>query len=323
MRSRTQKSAEPKTPRESLNSSSIQKYLKKTSVKSPGTDTKLAGIKDKKKDQTKQKGERPREDLVCEGGSGSSKMEGQRNMDVLPTKVEMMEMFANLETAIKSEISNVRMDLGHLLRRVEEVEETTGNHAKEIPELKSQLSKLKSDYRMMAYKLEEQENQSRRQNLRIRSLPEQQNEDLPSKMKKIFNPILGLEEETTLKIDRVHRIRKPPNLRSDTPRDVIVKFHSFEDKDKIWKNLRGTPSVRFEDKDIQIFSDLSAGTLARRRQLRSLLEQLRRANIKYSWGFPTSLLVTREGRSLRLRFPEEIEDFCEKLGIPAPDILLD
>lgn len=135
--------------------------------------------------------------------------------------------------------------------------------------------------------MEEQENQSRRQNLHIRSLPEQQNENLGNKMQKILNPILGIREDEVLRIDRVHRIRKPSNMKQDIPGDVIVKFHSYEVKEKIWNNLRGAPPVRFENKDLQIFSDLSTGTLARRRQLRPLLDQLRRANLKYSWGFPT------------------------------------
>lgn len=247
IRGRAQRSAEPKTPRDSLNSSSIQKYLKEASSKSPGTDTKQAGTKDKKKDQQKQKGgqgERPREDSELEGGPATSEMEGQRNIALIPTKAEMLEMFSNLETAIKSEILNVQTDMGLLLRRVEEVEEMSGNQAKEISELKLQMSKMQSDYHILSYKLEEQENQTRCQNLRIRSLPEQQNEDLVIKMKTIFNPILGRQEDESLRIDRVHRIRKSPNMREDVPRDVIVKFHSYEVKEKIWNNIQGVSPLR-------------------------------------------------------------------------------
>lgn len=57
MRRRTQRTTEPKIPRESLNSSSIQKYLKEASSKSPGLDMKQVGTKEKKKDQLKQKGD--------------------------------------------------------------------------------------------------------------------------------------------------------------------------------------------------------------------------------------------------------------------------
>lgn len=140
-------------------------------------------------------------------------------------------------------------------------------------------------------------------------------------MKKIFNPILGRREDKALRIDRVHRIRRPPHIKQDIPRDVIIKFHLYEDKERIWKSLKGAPPIRFEDKNLQIFSDLSAGTLTRRRQMRPILDQLRRSNLKYSWGFPTSLIVIKDGRSCRMRYLEETQDFCNSLGIPIPDML--
>lgn len=60
---------------------------------------------------------------------------------------------------------------------------------------------MQTDHRDILYKLEDQENQNRRQNLRIRALPEQNGEDLGKKMKKIFNPVLGRGEGDDLKID--------------------------------------------------------------------------------------------------------------------------
>lgn len=170
----------------------------------------------------------------------------------------------------------------------------------------------------MLLKLEEQENQNRRQNLRIRSIPEQRGEDLFAIMKEIFNPPLGRNKEEDLKLDRVHRIRKPPNIKEDTPRDIIVRFHQYEDKNKIWKSLRGVQAVKYNNSDIQIFSDLSARTLARRRHLRPLLDVLRGANLKYSWGYPLALVVTKEGRSWRLNQLEDLQDFCRNLNIEVP-----
>lgn len=58
----------------------------------------------------------------------------------------------------------------------------------------------------------------------------------------------GADEE--LKIDRAHRIRKPPGVREDVPRDVIIKFHLYEDKAKIWSKLRGIHPVQYENIDI-------------------------------------------------------------------------
>lgn len=210
MRGRNQKTAKPKTPRERLNTSTIQKYLKEVTSKSPAADMKQAGRKDKKT-QLKQKGgqgEKPREDMEQEGAGVMNDSEEIRNAIPFISKAEMTEMFTKLENVIKSEILSVQSDISHLLRRVEEIEETTDSQAKEIQDLKVQMKKIQDDNRLLIYKLEEQENQSRRQNLHIRDLPEQQNEDLRDKLQKIFNPILGRREDEVLRIDRVHRIRK-------------------------------------------------------------------------------------------------------------------
>lgn len=217
MRGRSSRVAEPQNSRESLNTSSIQKYLKEANLKSPGMEAKQTGAKDKKKDQQKQKGgqgDRAREEQELDGASVCASVEEQRIMALVPSKSEMIDMFAKLENVIKAEIVNVRTDMGHLLRRVEEAEEASGNFAKEICELKEQVKKMQIENRMLAFRLEEQENQSRRQNLRIRSIPEQHNEDLWEKMRKIFNPILGRHEEEALRIDRVHRVRKPPKYKT-------------------------------------------------------------------------------------------------------------
>lgn len=129
MRGRSLRATEPQNPIESLNTSSIQKYLKEANLKSPGMEVKQSGTKDKKKDQQKQKGgqgDRPREDPEPEGAFSSSDTEEQRIMALAPSKTEMIEMFAKLESAKKAEILNVHTDMGHLLRRVEEVEEASG-----------------------------------------------------------------------------------------------------------------------------------------------------------------------------------------------------
>lgn len=40
------------------------------------------------------------------------------------------------------------------------------------------------------------------------------------------------------------------------------------------------------------------------------------ANIKYSWGFPASLVAQKDDRFGRLRYPEDFKEFCKEIGIP-------
>lgn len=147
MRGRSQRVVEPKKPRESLNSSSIQKYLKEVSSgspKSPAQESKHQGGKEKKKDSVENKGAQggiPREDVK------DLSIEEEDIMKSLPTKTELLDMFAKLENVIKSEILNVRTDMGHLLKQVEIVEEISEKQAREITDLKLQIRKLQIDQR--------------------------------------------------------------------------------------------------------------------------------------------------------------------------------
>lgn len=119
-------------------------------------------------------------------------------------------------------------------------------------------------------------------------------------------------------IERVHRIGKFDTMRTERVRDLIVRFRFYEDKNNIWVKLRGKTPLQFEGAKIQVFVDLAKDTLVRRRHLKPLLEQMIKQNVKYSWGFLACLLGSKDGRSARLRFPEELGEFCGKLGLQAP-----
>lgn len=91
-----------------------------------------------------------------------------------------------------------------------------------------------------------------------------------------------------------------------------MRFRRYQDKAKIWGKIRGRPPIKYEGVDLQIFTDLAPETLARRRLLKPLLEQMWAQNLKYNWGFPACLIGQKDGRSTTLRFPEDLQEFCNK-----------
>lgn len=109
-----------------------------------------------------------------------------------------------------------------------------------------------------------------------------QGEDLQVKMDKIFGPLLGLTKTENIKFERVHRVRKSATLAAE----IIARFHYSQDKEQIWQSLKNKQPLKYKESTLQIFPDLSAETLARRRILKPLLKL---NNIQYSWGFPACL----------------------------------
>lgn len=167
-------------------------------------------------------------------------------------------------------MATIHNDLGNILTRVEAIERRVGSHKQVIKELKGEVNSLKMEQRELAYKMKDQKNRSRRKKFRIRGLPESISvEELAEKMKEIFNPILGREEEAqSIRIEKVHRIRRPNSISMESPRDIIIIFQNYEVKTQIWGNMKSKSPIKYESVNLQIFQDLSYETLRRRRLLK-------------------------------------------------------
>lgn len=67
---------------------------------------------------------------------------------------DMERMFSALENSLKSEMTKLHKDMGHMLVRVEEVEKRADAHTKRIKELKGEIKTLKREQLEQAYRLE-------------------------------------------------------------------------------------------------------------------------------------------------------------------------
>lgn len=181
-------------------------------------------------------------------------------------------MFAVLEKSLKNEMERIHRNLGHILERVEEVEKISESNSIGMRKLEAEIKSLKIVQQEQAYKLEDQESRDRRKNLRIRGVPETSHqEDLIEIIKKICNPLMNKETTNPIKIERAHRLKRPRELPQENPRDIIVRFKNWEDKNQLWQNLRGKSPIEHEGNHIQFFQNLSQETLKRRRTLKPLL----------------------------------------------------
>lgn len=84
--------------------------------------------------------------------------------------------------------------------------------------------------------------------------------------------------------------------------------------------MRESAALGFDGRKLLIFSDPSTETLARRRAIKPLTIQLQAKNISSRWGFPVCLTAKNQGISADLRFPEDLKEFCTKLGLPYPNL---
>ncbi|OCT92681.1 hypothetical protein XELAEV_18015743mg [Xenopus laevis] len=147
--------------------------------------------------------------------------------------------------------------------------------------------------------LDDQENRSRRNNIRIKGLPES-----------------GKPPDGDIVIDRAHRELRPRDPNSDIPRDIICRIHFYNVKEALMLKARDSGFIHFESMQLKFFQDLCRNTLRQRRALKPILDLLKERSIKYSWGFPFALIVIKQGKSILIKSHKDIPYFLKALSLP-------
>ena len=156
---------------------------------------------------------------------------------------------ASLKTSIESiqNSSKMNSDTTQLvMRTVQCLEKKIVNSEADINEFRF---KIKSIQDRLIY----MESQSRRENLLIDGIPEVAGQENCLKtVYEIFEKSLKIDNAKDIKIVRCHRMGPPRQQRgaNTRPRPIIVKFHWFGDREKVWnsrKNLKDTDIFLNED----------------------------------------------------------------------------
>ncbi|KAJ1098388.1 hypothetical protein NDU88_003499 [Pleurodeles waltl] len=133
---------------------------------------------------------------------------------------------------------------------------------------------------------EDLENRSRRDNITVRRQEEgSEGPDLEAFVMGLFSHLLG-DDYPEVQIERVHRVGSHPTSENKRPRDILVKFSSFKDKERILQKARRQDVVSFLGALCALFQDFAPATLLQRQRFRLITDGLKARNIRYRWTFP-------------------------------------
>ncbi|CAH2329719.1 Hypothetical predicted protein, partial [Pelobates cultripes] len=92
----------------------------------------------------------------------------------------------------------------------------------------------------MAQHLEDLDNRGRRQNIRVRGIPEEADDDTPIQvtLQTVFNQLLGRAPREPLEMVRAHRALRPKGPPGSQPRDAICCLANFQQKEDILRKAR-------------------------------------------------------------------------------------
>ena len=262
--------------------------------------------------------------------SGDDTRELPDSIDLFPTNNKpvldtvLKEMLVSLRSSLHSDmvscVHKFSSDLRHVADRVSHVETKMGEYASTINALVDANETTEDDIESLKAKIAEMEDRSRRNNLKIRGIPESvKQQDLRHYVAQLFTAALPDMSELDFTVDRIHRLPKPSYLSDNIPRDVILRLHFYHTKEKLMAASRQVEGIPTQYANLQFYADLSQHTLQKRRNLATVTKALRNHKLTYKWGFPTKLIVTKDDREYVMDSLEKGMSMLQAWGI-VPDL---
>uniref|UniRef100_A0A673CWJ4 L1 transposable element RRM domain-containing protein n=1 Tax=Sphaeramia orbicularis TaxID=375764 RepID=A0A673CWJ4_9TELE len=176
--------------------------------------------------------------------------------------------------------------------------------------LKTAVSQLEDEnVRSTEARIQYQENYSRRNNLRIKGVPEliDKEKSVTECVKDILRSLLPNDEDINqIVIERAHRI--PTALKEDRqlipfgPRHILVRFLRFSDREKIQLRARDLGTFNWNGNKVDFFPDFTKEVQDKRNKFTEVRRMCRAKGLKYTLQYPAVFWVT-VGRE-RLRFED-------------------
>ncbi|XP_063818782.1 uncharacterized protein LOC135056932 [Pseudophryne corroboree] len=240
--------------------------------------------------------------------------------EIKETRRSVQAVQAEVHTAItslKADISDLGDRTDHLESKMDEVVAFQQG-------VEDDVHTLKQEMRLILEHQEDQDNRARRNNLRIRGIPEEVDmTSLPGFLKKLFIHLSPSTPEDQFLLDRAHRALRPRSQDQAQPRDVILRCHYYSAKEDLLRETRKLPKLDFLGHSLQIFQDIAPSTLIKRKEFRPITMALRDKGIRYRWGFPFCILVWHHNRLHSARDLAEAKVLLRNLGVtpslPMPE----
>ena len=193
----------------------------------------------------------------------------------------------------RKEIKNIKCEINELKKNIEFTEEVLEEKVQKMRRVSSLEEKVDEiyDYQIdpdeVEKKLTDLEDRSRRNNLRIDGVAEENGEtwdDCERKVKEIIMDKLELENDII--IERAHRTKKSKYGKKDQPRTIVCKLLSYKDKVKVLQNCK-----KLKGSHIYINEDFCQATLQYRKELWKEVKRLREEEDKIAYLQYRSIVV--------------------------------
>ncbi|KAJ1092097.1 hypothetical protein NDU88_005211 [Pleurodeles waltl] len=156
------------------------------------------------------------------------------------------------------------------------------------------------------------EDRSRRDNIRLLGIPEnEEGTDIQTFLSSTLSKLTSLDFDPPLEFQRAHRVGPKRSDTSLRPRPIIACLLRHNQTRQILQAARNHGPFRIGQYDIRITADYSKDTSERRKAFLALRPRLRQLEMKYGLFDPTRMWVTKNGISKDFYNPEELSLFLD------------
>lgn len=209
-----------------------------------------------------------------------------------------LSKFAESVEKMGNELQSMNLRMVEVETKQKETEEAVTSLHKDVADVKSAAD---DEIKLLKDKIDELENQSRRQNLHLVGFPEGvEGRNAVDFLKEWLPKILDQEDEF-YEIERAHRTLQRRPAENGKPRAILVQFLRYGDTLKILNAAR--EKLTYGNSSIMIFRDMLSTLFRKRQEFSALKRQLRNNDVSYAVLYPSTL---------RIQLPEGQRSFNSK-----------
>ncbi|KAL7850030.1 hypothetical protein SRHO_G00193790 [Serrasalmus rhombeus] len=201
-------------------------------------------------------------------------------------------------------------DIASVRGTVSEVETSLSGLSDEVVDLRATVESLMGDLAKIDARCEDLAARSRRQNIRLVGIPENDSRFIlsNSSVSELLREAFSMDKSPL--VDRAHRSLAPRPKPNEPPRPIIVKLHYFEDCARILKEARSRQRISSAGMRFFVYPDFTPKVAKARAALNEVRKKLRTMDgVKYGIVYPARLRLTFEGKSHEFTSAGEAERF--------------
>ncbi|KAJ1217375.1 hypothetical protein NDU88_004969 [Pleurodeles waltl] len=219
-------------------------------------------------------------------------------------------------SSLTLETKSIRTDIASFHSRVTGLDHRLGT-------LETQMSTIQDRDQDLSYlrsKVTDLEDRSRRDNIRLLGIPEnEEGPDIQAFLSSVIPKLTSLSFDPPLEFQRAHRVGPKRSDGASRPWPIIACLLRHTQTRQILQTGRTHGPFRIDKFEVRITADYSKDTNERRKAFLTLRPRLRQLEMKYGLFDPARMWVTKNGVSRDFYNPKDLRLFLDSFQTQTKD----